>query len=57
MSVKGATSPSTGVSAAAPAAKARHEEVPPLGLGDGHQGTLARTEGPGNGGESGRDGL
>lgn len=57
MSVKGTTSPSTGVSAAAPAAEARHEEVPPLGPGGGHQGTLAGTEGPGNGGGSGRDGL
>lgn len=39
------------------AARARREEVPPLGLGGGHRGTRARTEGPGDGGASGRDGM
>lgn len=53
MSVKGTTSPSTGVSTAVLAAGARHKEVPLLGLGSGHRGTLARTKGPGDGGESG----
>lgn len=47
-SVKGMTF-LTGVSAAGPAARARQEGVPPLGLGSGHRGTLARTEGPGMG--------
>lgn len=37
------------MSAAGPTARARQEEVPLLGLGSGHRGALARTEGPGVG--------